>query len=184
MNLLLLRCFLARISEQLRCGSPRTLRPRALKSRFEQLEERVLLTGFDFSGQVAPEYAVGRGAWSVVGADVDGDGAMDLATANFHSNTVSVLRNLRDEIRRLRAPSETCSKRRRSTRPSRRQTAGLSRLRAVPHPGVGIRQCGGFRDHGRPPRLPGGQGRHGIDNRPKRCMPTNSAGRLAMRSRR
>ncbi len=47
-----------------------------------------------FAAQVT--YAVGSRPHSVTAADVDGDGAVDLVTANYSSNTVSVLRNLGD----------------------------------------------------------------------------------------
>ena len=69
-------------------------RPR-LWAKGEMLEQRVLLAGqgFDFPGQW---YAAGRMPCSVTAADVDGDGAVDLITANFGSDTVSVLRNLGD----------------------------------------------------------------------------------------
>jgi hypothetical protein len=61
----------------------------------QPLEPRLLLTGqgFDFPGA---QYAVGDDPFSMTAADVDGDGAVDLITANAWSDTVSVLRNLGD----------------------------------------------------------------------------------------
>jgi len=38
-------------------------------------------------------YPVGRGPWSVFAADLNGDGHLDLATANFYDNNVSILLN-------------------------------------------------------------------------------------------
>ena len=45
-----------------------------------------------FAGRVS--LAVGHGPYSIVAADLDKDGQMDLATANTDADTVSVLRNL------------------------------------------------------------------------------------------
>ena len=50
-------------------------------------------SGFDFPGA---SHAVGDWPASVTAADVDGNGAVDLVTANAKSDTVSVLRNLGD----------------------------------------------------------------------------------------
>ena len=47
-------------------------------------------------GMLTPYYHVGWAPESVRSADVDGDGAPDLITANSRDDTVSVLRNLGD----------------------------------------------------------------------------------------
>jgi hypothetical protein len=65
----------------------------------EGLEGRVLLTGFDFPGR---QYDVGFEPSSVVSADLDGDGDIDLATANNSSGNISVLRNNGDETHAAR----------------------------------------------------------------------------------
>ena len=87
---------------RMRCLNERRMHPlvgrtgTASRSVLEELEPRLLLfgQGFDFPGEVPPEYAVGSYPSSVAAADFDGDGAVDLVTANSLSNTVSVLRNL------------------------------------------------------------------------------------------
>jgi hypothetical protein len=62
---------------------------------FEKLESRLVLDGqgFDSPGQ---EYEMGHGAVYLTAADIDGDGHIDIMSANEWSNTVSVLRNLGD----------------------------------------------------------------------------------------
>src|SRR5271169_6406926 len=41
--------------------------------------------------RVAQQYAAGANPWSVVSADFNGDGILDLAVANFSDSTVTVL---------------------------------------------------------------------------------------------
>jgi hypothetical protein len=50
----------------------------------------------DGTGQLRPAtpYAVGQTPFSVSASDFDGDGALDLATANWDSGTVGVLLNV------------------------------------------------------------------------------------------
>ena len=64
----------------------------------ELLEQRLLLSGngFDFPGEVPPSYTVGDEPLSMTSGDFDGDGDVDLATANSGNSTVSVLLNLGD----------------------------------------------------------------------------------------
>src|SRR5262249_28306592 len=65
----------------------RTLRrPAALRLQLEALEDRTLPSFY------APvSYAAGTSPDAVVTADFNGDGRLDLAVANYSSNTVSIL---------------------------------------------------------------------------------------------
>ena len=52
--------------------------------------------GFEFPGLIAPRYTAGDGPFSVAPADIDGDGHVDLVTANNSSDNISVLQNRGD----------------------------------------------------------------------------------------
>ena len=59
----------------------------------------VLLGNGDGTFQTQVTYAVGSGPIALVAGDFNGDGRTDLATANSGSNDVSVLLNLRRDVR-------------------------------------------------------------------------------------
>jgi len=64
----------------------RILSPTTLRLRVEPLEERRLLAFLS-----PASYAVGENPQEVIAADVNSDGSMDLITANYYGNSVSVL---------------------------------------------------------------------------------------------
>jgi len=71
-----------------RAARPHTLRHRSRKPLLELLEDRTLLS---VSFAPAVSYSVGSYPQGVVTGDFRGDGKLDLAVANFHSNNVGVL---------------------------------------------------------------------------------------------
>lgn len=77
----------------------RLQRQRRRRLVVEPLEDRRLLDAAPLGAQrlfPGEQYAVADSPRSVTAADVDGDGRVDLIMSNTFSDTVSVLRNLRD----------------------------------------------------------------------------------------
>ncbi len=72
---------------RLRCARRRAIHPHAIRRpRFEPLEDRYLL-----SFSPATSFPVGQNPQAVMTGDFNNDGRLDLATANFYGNDISIL---------------------------------------------------------------------------------------------